>query len=75
MVFFTSARDSDLLAKAEGHADHKLPMFLDEASHCSGLVPMHTRPCGISASLRPKVPLAPSSSTDGPKSDRQQGQG
>jgi hypothetical protein len=62
MVFLPSARDNHIMAEAEGHASHQLPRLLDEASHRSGLVSMHTRPWGVPAGLRPKVPAFESSS-------------
>jgi hypothetical protein len=40
MIFFSSARDNNLLAEIEGHVDHKLSRFLDEASHRLGSIPV-----------------------------------
>jgi hypothetical protein len=44
MVFLSSSRDNHIMAEAEGHASHQLLGLSSEASHCSGLVSMHTRP-------------------------------
>jgi hypothetical protein len=44
MVFLSSAGDNYVMAEAEGHASHQLPGLPDEASHCSGFVPMHAGP-------------------------------
>jgi hypothetical protein len=44
LVLFPTARDSDLLAKAEGHVDYKFSRFSNKARHCSCSIPMHTRP-------------------------------
>jgi hypothetical protein len=43
------------MAEAEGYASHQLPGFLDEASNCSSLIPMHTGPRGILADICSKV--------------------
>jgi hypothetical protein len=37
MVFFSSARDNHVVAKAQGHADYQFPRLSNEASHSSGL--------------------------------------
>jgi hypothetical protein len=47
MVFFSSTRDNQVVAEAQGHAGDQFPWLSDEASHNSGLVPMHARPGGI----------------------------
>jgi hypothetical protein len=40
------------MTKAKGHAGNQ---FLDEASNWPSSVPVHTEPCGILASVCPKV--------------------
>jgi hypothetical protein len=55
MVFFPSARDNDVMAKAQGHVGYQFSRLLDEASHISGIVPVHTRPGGIPSGICPKV--------------------
>jgi hypothetical protein len=44
MVLFSSARDNHVMTEAQGHAGYQFSRLLDEASHNSGLVPVHTRP-------------------------------
>jgi hypothetical protein len=44
MVFLPSARDNHIMAEVQGHDSDQLPGLLDEASHCSGLISMHTTP-------------------------------
>jgi hypothetical protein len=44
MVLFSSARDNHVMAEAQGHASYQFSRLSDEASHNSGLVPVHTRP-------------------------------
>jgi hypothetical protein len=44
MVLFPPARDNYVMAEAQGHAGHQLSRVSDEAGHCSGLVPVHSRP-------------------------------
>jgi hypothetical protein len=53
------------MAEAEGHADHKFPRVLDEASHCSSFVPVHTRPRRIPPGVCPKVLASESTSAHG----------
>jgi hypothetical protein len=55
MVFFSSARDNHVMAEAQGLAGYQFSRLLDEASHSSGLVPVHTRPWGIPSGVCPKV--------------------
>jgi hypothetical protein len=43
------------MAEAEGHADHQFPRVSDEVGHCSGFVPVHTRPWRIPPGVCPKV--------------------
>jgi hypothetical protein len=43
MVFFSLARNNNLVAKIKGHVDHKLSRIPDEASHYPGPFPMYTR--------------------------------
>ena len=62
MVFLSSARDNYVVVEAEGHASHQIPGLSDEASHCSGPVSMHARPCGVPAGIRLKVSVFESSS-------------
>jgi hypothetical protein len=50
------------MTEAEGHADHQFPRVLDEAGHCSGFVPVHTRPRRISLGICPKVLASESTS-------------
>jgi hypothetical protein len=44
MVLFSPARDNHVMAEAQGHAGYRFSRLSDEASHSSGLVPVHTRP-------------------------------
>jgi hypothetical protein len=44
MVFFSSARDSHVMAEAQGHAGYQFPRLSNEDSHSSGPVPVHARP-------------------------------
>jgi hypothetical protein len=44
MVLFSSAKDNHVMVEAQGHAGYQFLGFSDEASHSSGLVPVHTRP-------------------------------
>jgi hypothetical protein len=44
MVFFSSVRDNYVVAETQGYASDKFPRLLDEASHSSGPVLVHTRP-------------------------------
>jgi hypothetical protein len=44
MVFFSLAMDNHVIAEAQGHPGYQFSGLSDEASHSSGLVPMHTRP-------------------------------
>jgi hypothetical protein len=44
MVFLPSAGNYHVTVEAEGHAGNQFPGFPDEASDCSGYVPMHTGP-------------------------------
>jgi hypothetical protein len=55
MVLFSSARDNHVMATAQGHAGYQFSRFSNEASHSSGLVPVHTRPWGIPSGVCPKV--------------------
>jgi hypothetical protein len=43
MIFFSLTRNNNLLAEIEGHVDHKLSRFSDEASYCLGSFSMCTR--------------------------------
>jgi hypothetical protein len=43
MIFFSMARNNNLLAEIEGHVDHKLSRLLNKASYISGPFPMQTR--------------------------------
>jgi hypothetical protein len=43
------------MAKAQGHVGYQFSRLLDEASHISGIVPVHTRPGGIPSGICPKV--------------------
>jgi hypothetical protein len=40
MVFFSSARNNNLLAEIKGYVDHKLSRISDEANHCPDPFPM-----------------------------------
>jgi hypothetical protein len=53
------------MAEAQGHAGYQFPRLSDEASHSSGLVPVHTRPGGIPSSVCLKVLATESTSTHG----------
>jgi hypothetical protein len=55
MVFFSSARDNHVMAEAQRHAGYRFSGLSDEASHSSGLVPVHTRPWGIPLGICQKV--------------------
>jgi hypothetical protein len=48
-------RDNHVMAEAQGHAGYQFSRLSDEASHSSGLVPVHTRPGGIPSGVCPKV--------------------
>ena len=57
MVFFSAVGDNQVVAEDEGYASHQLPGFLDETSHCSSSVPVHTGPGGVPPGVCPKVPV------------------
>jgi hypothetical protein len=64
LVFLSSARNNDIMAEAEGHADHQFSRISDEASYCSSLVPVHARPRGIPPGVCPKVLVSDSTSAN-----------
>jgi hypothetical protein len=65
MVLFSSARDNHVMAEAQGHAGNQFSRLSDEASHSSGLVPVHTRPGRIPSGVCPKVFATESTSAHG----------
>jgi hypothetical protein len=43
-TWYSSLRLGTIIAEAQGHAGYQFSRLSDEASHSSGLVPVHTRP-------------------------------
>jgi hypothetical protein len=39
-----SGQDNHVMVEAQGHVGYQFSRLSDEASHSSGLVPVHTRP-------------------------------
>jgi hypothetical protein len=63
MVFFPSTRDNHVVAEAQGHASYQFSRLSEEASHSSGLVPVHTKSGGTLSGVCPKVLATESTST------------
>jgi hypothetical protein len=53
------------MAKVKGYASHKLPKLPNEANDCPSFVPVHARPWGILAGIRPKVLATESQGANG----------